>query len=82
MSDTTNHDLLLNSEIPTNELADGELDERDLEGINGAGFVDDCINGAANGARAVGKFIGDVSQAPRKIGNAFGGGIREGQRDG
>lgn len=35
MSDTTNHDLLLNSEIPTNELADGELDERDLEAING-----------------------------------------------
>lgn len=35
MSDTTNHDLLLNSEIPTNELADGELDERDLEVING-----------------------------------------------
>jgi len=35
MSDTTNYDLLLNSEIPTNELADGELDERDLEVING-----------------------------------------------
>jgi hypothetical protein len=35
MSDTTNHDRLFKSEIPTNELADGELDERDLEAING-----------------------------------------------
>jgi len=36
MSDTTtNHDLLLNSDDRTNELADGELDEHDLEGING-----------------------------------------------
>ncbi|MEG3849787.1 hypothetical protein [Microcoleus sp. herbarium13] len=35
MSDTANHDLNFNSEIPTNELADGELDDRDLEAING-----------------------------------------------
>ncbi|MEG4321869.1 MULTISPECIES: hypothetical protein [unclassified Microcoleus] len=35
MSDTANHDLNFNSEIPTNELADGELDERDIEAING-----------------------------------------------
>jgi hypothetical protein len=35
MSDTTNHDRLFKSENHTNELADGELDERDLEVING-----------------------------------------------
>ncbi|WP_333461372.1 hypothetical protein [Microcoleus sp. herbarium13] len=36
MSDTTtNHDLNFNSELLTNELADGELDDRDLEAING-----------------------------------------------
>jgi hypothetical protein len=81
MSDTTNHDLLFKSENHTNELADGELDERDLEGINGAGWVDDRINDVANGARAVGKFIGDVSQTPRKLGNALGEGFRQGQRD-
>ena len=81
MSDTANHDLNFNSEIPTNELADGELDERDLEGINGAGRTDDIINGVANGARAVGRFFGDLSQAPRIIGNAVGEGFRQGQRD-
>ncbi len=83
MSDTTtNHDLLLNYDDRTNELADGELDEYDLEGINGAGMIDDCINGVANGARAVGKFAADVSQAPGKWGNALGEGFRQGQRDG
>jgi hypothetical protein len=35
MSDTTNHDLHFDSENHTNDLADGELDERDLEVING-----------------------------------------------
>ena len=35
MSDTKNHDLHFNSENRTNKLADGELDERDLEVING-----------------------------------------------
>ena len=37
MSGTTNHDLHFDSEDHTNELADGELDERDLEVINGGG---------------------------------------------
>jgi hypothetical protein len=35
MSDTTNYDLNFNSENRTNELADGQLDERALEAING-----------------------------------------------
>ncbi|MEG4149363.1 hypothetical protein QUA24_26095 [Microcoleus sp. Pol12B5] len=35
MSDTKNHDLHFNSENRTNKLADGELDERDLEVISG-----------------------------------------------
>lgn len=35
MYDTTNHDRHFDSEDHTNELADGELDERDLEVING-----------------------------------------------
>lgn len=82
MSDTiTNHGLLLNSEIPTNELADGELDESDLEGINGAGMIDDFANHLGNGARAVGKFVADVSQIPGRVGRGLGEGFRQGQRD-
>ena len=78
MSDiTTNHDLLLNSEIPTNELADGELDERDLEGINGGDMGDE----AGKLFKNIGNFLGDLSQAPRKAGRALLDGIREARRN-
>lgn len=37
MSDNTNHDLHFDSEDHTNELADDELDRRELEAISGGG---------------------------------------------
>lgn len=77
MSDTTNHDLNLNSELPTNELADGQLDERDLEGINGGDMGDDV----GNWFKDAGNFLGDLSQVPRKAGRGLIDGIREARRN-
>jgi hypothetical protein len=77
MSDTTNHDLLFKSDDRTNELADGELDERDLEGING-GDIGDNVGKFFKGAA---KFATDVAQIPYKAGRGIGQGIREGLRD-
>lgn len=64
------------------EQTSDELSFEELESVAGGGWIDDVGDAIGKGARAVGKGIADLSQIPGKAGRAFGGGFREGQRDG